>query len=84
MQGATGADKPTVVTSTKTTGTETTTTLTTTVNRQHPSWASTLVIAYGIHKLLLPLRIGVTAAVTPTVVRRLRSMGWNIGRPVQS
>ncbi|GES85933.1 peptide alpha-N-acetyltransferase [Rhizophagus clarus] len=44
-----------------------------------PSWASTLVIAYGIHKLLVPFRLGLTAAVTPPIVKKLRRMGWNIG-----
>jgi hypothetical protein len=44
-----------------------------------PSWASTLVIAYGIHKLLVPFRLGLTAAVTPAIVRKLKRMGWNIG-----
>ncbi|CAG8610180.1 1151_t:CDS:1 [Paraglomus occultum] len=45
-----------------------------------PSWASIFVIAYGIHKVLVPLRLGLTAAVTPPLVKRLRKMGWNIGR----
>jgi N-terminal acetyltransferase 2 len=44
-----------------------------------PSWASTLVIAYGIHKLLVPFRLGLTAAITPAIVRKLKRMGWNIG-----
>ncbi|CAI2172138.1 6390_t:CDS:1 [Funneliformis geosporum] len=44
-----------------------------------PSWASTFVIAYGIHKLLVPLRLGLTAAITPALVRKLKRMGWNIG-----
>ncbi|CAG8440697.1 2151_t:CDS:1 [Ambispora leptoticha] len=48
--------------------------------QQTPSWMSTLAIAYLIHKLLLPLRLGVTAAVTPPLVRKLQSMGWNIGK----
>ncbi|RUS30511.1 hypothetical protein BC938DRAFT_479297 [Jimgerdemannia flammicorona] len=45
-----------------------------------PSAATVLVLAYGIHKtLLLPFRLGATAAVTPWVVRRLRAMGWSVG-----
>lgn len=44
-----------------------------------PSLASTFVIAYGIHKLLVPFRLGVTAAITPSIVKKLRRMGWNIG-----
>ncbi|CAG8501574.1 8692_t:CDS:1 [Ambispora gerdemannii] len=50
--------------------------------KQTPSLMSTLVIAYGIHKILLPLRLGVTAAMTPPLVRKLRSMGWDIGRQI--
>jgi N-terminal acetyltransferase 2 len=41
---------------------------------------TTAILAYAIHKtLLLPFRAGVTAAVTPKVVRMLRSRGWNVG-----
>nr|CAG8495430.1 10970_t:CDS:2 [Entrophospora candida] len=40
------------------------------------------VIAYGIHKLLLPLRLGLTVAITPSVVKKLRNMGWNIGKSI--
>ncbi|CAH1761959.1 12713_t:CDS:2 [Entrophospora sp. SA101] len=47
-----------------------------------PSWTSTLVIAYGVHKLLLPLRLGLTVAITPSVVKKLRNMGWNIGKSI--
>ncbi|RIB17464.1 hypothetical protein C2G38_2088214 [Gigaspora rosea] len=48
--------------------------------RHFPPWAGTFVIAYGIHKILFPLRLGLTAAVTPPLVKKLRKMGWNIGR----
>ncbi|CEP19345.1 hypothetical protein [Parasitella parasitica] len=42
-----------------------------------PSFASVLILAYGIHKtLLLPVRIGITAAITPAIVRKLHQMGW--------
>ncbi|KAI8646468.1 hypothetical protein BD408DRAFT_410261 [Parasitella parasitica] len=42
-----------------------------------PSFASVLILAYGIHKtLLLPVRIGITAAITPAIVRKLHAMGW--------
>jgi Protein of unknown function (DUF1279) len=45
-----------------------------------PSVASIFILAYGIHKtVFLPFRLGVTAAITPWVVRRLGAMGW-IGR----
>ncbi|XP_011883377.1 PREDICTED: uncharacterized protein LOC105570634 [Vollenhovia emeryi] len=33
------------------------------------------VIAYTVHKLLAPVRIGISLAVTPPLVRRLRKMG---------
>ncbi|RUO96951.1 hypothetical protein BC936DRAFT_141218 [Jimgerdemannia flammicorona] len=50
---------------------------------EKPSAASIFVIAYGIHKtVMLPFRVGVTAAITPMIVRRLQAMGWSIGRKV--
>ncbi|KAJ5653476.1 hypothetical protein N7490_000479 [Penicillium lividum] len=40
-----------------------------------------LALAYAIHKtLLIFVRVPLTAAVTPKVVKVLRSWGWNIGR----
>ncbi|KAG9302179.1 hypothetical protein G9A89_020613 [Geosiphon pyriformis] len=50
--------------------------------KQMSSWMSTFLIAYGIHKLLVPLRLGLTAAITPPLVKKLQKMGWNIGRQV--
>lgn len=50
------------------------------VSERSTPWASILVIAYGIHKILLPLRLGLTAALTPPIVKKLRKMGWNIGK----
>ncbi|KAI7905458.1 uncharacterized protein BX663DRAFT_499784 [Cokeromyces recurvatus] len=42
-----------------------------------PSLTSIFVIAYGIHKtILLPLRLSLTAAITPAVVRKLTRLGW--------
>lgn len=42
-----------------------------------PSFASVFILAYGIHKtLLLPIRLGVTAAITPAIVRKLHQLGW--------
>ncbi|KAK4519743.1 uncharacterized protein ATC70_009983 [Mucor velutinosus] len=42
-----------------------------------PSFASVFILAYGIHKtLLLPVRLGITAAITPAIVRKLHQMGW--------
>ncbi|KAH8923660.1 hypothetical protein BT69DRAFT_1207307, partial [Atractiella rhizophila] len=41
---------------------------------------TTFALAYAIHKtVLFPFRLGVTAAVTPKVVRALRARGWNVG-----
>jgi hypothetical protein len=37
-------------------------------------------LAYAIHKSFIFLRVPLTAAVTPKVVRTLRSWGWNIGK----
>lgn len=33
------------------------------------------IIAYTLHKLLAPVRIGITLSVTPILVKRLRKMG---------
>lgn len=42
-----------------------------------PSFTSLFVVAYGIHKtILLPVRLSLTAAITPAVVKRLRQLGW--------
>ncbi|KAI9179928.1 DUF1279 super [Blastocladiella emersonii ATCC 22665] len=40
------------------------------------SLLTTFLIAYAFHKLLLPIRVPITAAVTPGVVRYLRRWGW--------
>lgn len=37
--------------------------------------ASTFVIAYGCHKVFMPLRIFCTVTCTPLIVKRLRKMG---------
>lgn len=39
-----------------------------------------LLLAYGVHKSLIFFRVPLTAAVTPRIVKWLRSRGWNIGR----
>ncbi|KAI5297941.1 hypothetical protein KEM55_004026 [Ascosphaera atra] len=40
-----------------------------------------LVLAYAIHKsLLIFIRVPLTAAITPKVVKTLRGWGWNIGK----
>ncbi|GAA5939191.1 hypothetical protein JCM1841_003172 [Sporobolomyces salmonicolor] len=46
----------------------------------YSAYATTAVLAYAIHKTaLLPVRVGITVAITPKVVRMLRGWGWNVG-----
>lgn len=42
-----------------------------------------LALAYAIHKSFIFLRVPLTAAVTPKIVKTLRGWGWNIGRPTR-
>ncbi|KAA6407808.1 MAG: peptide alpha-N-acetyltransferase Nat2 [Lasallia pustulata] len=39
-----------------------------------------LALAYAIHKSFIFIRVPLTAAVTPKVVRVLRGLGWDIGK----
>lgn len=39
-----------------------------------------LALAYAIHKSFIFLRVPLTAAVTPKVVKILRRWGWDIGK----
>lgn len=39
-----------------------------------------LALAYAIHKSFIFVRVPLTAAITPKVVKTLRSWGWNIGK----
>ena len=39
-----------------------------------------LALAYAIHKSFIFVRVPLTAAVTPKVVKTLRSWGWDIGK----
>ncbi|KAI1372886.1 hypothetical protein F4677DRAFT_237406 [Hypoxylon crocopeplum] len=51
--------------------------------RRHKAEASLgtqLALAYAVHKSFIFLRVPLTAAVTPKVVKVLRSWGWNIGK----
>lgn len=41
-----------------------------------------LALAYAIHKSFIFVRVPLTAAVTPKVVKTLRAWGWNIGKKV--
>jgi hypothetical protein len=46
---------------------------------EKPSMTSIFVIAYGIHKtVLLPVRLGLTAAITPFLGNKLRQMGFRV------
>ncbi|KAJ1511415.1 hypothetical protein HMI54_000660 [Coelomomyces lativittatus] len=57
-----------------------TTTTTTTTSSAGPTksiWTS-VVIAYAVHKLLLPLRIPLTMAITPSVARFVQQRGWGV------
>ncbi|KAK9764927.1 DUF1279 superfamily [Basidiobolus ranarum] len=40
------------------------------------SWTSTILIALGIHKLLIPLRIPFAAALSPGLARKAALFGW--------
>lgn len=42
-----------------------------------------LALAYAIHKSFIFIRIPLTAAVLPKIVKTLRGWGWNIGRPTR-
>ncbi|UNI20677.1 DUF1279 super [Purpureocillium takamizusanense] len=49
-------------------------------NKEEASLATQLALAYAIHKSFIFIRVPLTAAVTPKVVKMLRSWGWNIGK----
>ncbi|KAI8624823.1 hypothetical protein F5Y19DRAFT_480202 [Xylariaceae sp. FL1651] len=49
-------------------------------NKAEASLGTQLALAYAIHKSFIFLRVPLTAAVTPKVVKVLRSWGWNIGK----
>ncbi|KAJ4265418.1 DUF1279 super [Fusarium torreyae] len=49
-------------------------------NRADASLATQLALAYAIHKSFIVFRVPLTAAVTPKVVKILRSWGWKIGK----
>jgi hypothetical protein len=42
--------------------------------------ATQLALAYAIHKSFIFVRIPLTVAVTPRIVKQLRAWGWNIGK----
>jgi N-terminal acetyltransferase 2 len=49
--------------------------------RQHGTglWTQ-LALAYALHKTFIFVRVPLTAAITPKIVKTLRSWGWNIGK----
>ncbi|KAK8120736.1 peptide alpha-N-acetyltransferase [Apiospora kogelbergensis] len=49
-------------------------------NKAEASLGTQLALAYAIHKSFIFIRVPLTAAVTPKVVKVLRSWGWNIGK----
>lgn len=46
--------------------------------RSQFSWTE-LAIAYGIHKSLIFIRLPITAAITPSIVKTLRKWGFKLG-----
>lgn len=49
-------------------------------HKEEASLGTQLALAYAIHKSFIFFRVPLTAAVTPKVVKVLRSWGWNIGK----
>lgn len=45
-----------------------------------PGLATQLALAYAIHKTFIFIRVPLTAAVTPKVVKVLRGWGYQIGK----
>lgn len=49
-------------------------------NKKDASLGTQLALAYAIHKSFIFVRVPLTAAITPKVVRTLRGWGWDIGK----
>ncbi|RDW62698.1 peptide alpha-N-acetyltransferase [Coleophoma crateriformis] len=49
-------------------------------NKRDASLATQLALAYAIHKSFIFIRVPITAAITPKVVKVLRGWGWDIGK----
>jgi len=49
-------------------------------NEEYLGLATQLALAYAIHKSFIFVRVPLTAAITPKVVRVLRRWGWDIGK----
>ncbi|KAG5440353.1 hypothetical protein PCANB_001923 [Pneumocystis canis] len=50
------------------------------MENESPNIWTQIAIAYGIHKLLILVRVPLTAAFTPPLVKILNQKGWSIGR----
>ncbi|KAJ9072206.1 DUF1279 super [Entomophthora muscae] len=46
-----------------------------TLSRKPSAW-TTFAVAYSIHKLLIPIRVPLTAVITPPFSRKLIALGW--------
>ncbi|RKF59924.1 putative N-terminal acetyltransferase 2 [Erysiphe neolycopersici] len=49
-------------------------------NKKDASIATQLALAYAIHKSFIFVRVPLTAAITPKIVKMLRGWGWDIGK----
>lgn len=49
-------------------------------DKENASWATQLALAYAVHKSFIFIRVPLTAAILPRVVKTLRGWGWNIGK----
>jgi len=49
-------------------------------NKAEASLATQLALAYAIHKSFIFIRVPVTVAITPKIVKTLRGWGWDIGK----
>jgi hypothetical protein len=50
------------------------------VHNKNASLATQLALAYAIHKSFIFIRVPLTAALTPKIVKVLRGWGWDIGK----
>ncbi|KAH8170529.1 peptide alpha-N-acetyltransferase [Sarocladium implicatum] len=51
-------------------------------HREEASLGTQLALAYAVHKSFIFVRVPLTAAVTPKIVKILRGWGWQIGKKV--
>jgi hypothetical protein len=49
-------------------------------NKSEASLATQLALAYAIHKSFIFIRVPLTIAITPKIVKVLRGWGWDIGK----